>query len=193
MSRLAGVATLYLTDKLSWWLTVPLLAVPPLSILHELEHDLIHDQYFRRQRRLQDVLFLVIWLSKLSLNPWYRRRIHLRHHRFSGQKIDIEERLIGLGLPFGCACLSLPPFGSLLLLDQLRARMPRLSATASVFLSLPVYLPLLLLTYAGFGYLARPCLFGDPCTTCLPGVGRSPGICACSCCCRIPSGSSASF
>ncbi len=26
-----------------------------------------------------------IWVSKLSLNPWYRREIHLLHHKSSGQ------------------------------------------------------------------------------------------------------------
>ena len=36
---------------------------------------------------------------KQNLNPWARKELHIRHHRNSGQKTDIEERLIGLGLP----------------------------------------------------------------------------------------------
>ena len=46
---------------------------------------------------IQHAMFFVIWFAKLSLNPWYRRRIHLKHHLLSGQQTDIEERLIGLG------------------------------------------------------------------------------------------------
>ena len=91
------------------------------SFLHELEHDLIHNLYFRiirgeaadittknagdekieettkTNRRIQDFMFLCIWIIKLHGNPWFRRDLHLRHHRISGQKDDAEERLIGLG------------------------------------------------------------------------------------------------
>jgi hypothetical protein len=34
-------------------------------------------------------------------HPWFRRRMHLLHHRTSGQVEDFEERLIGNGMPFG--------------------------------------------------------------------------------------------
>lgn len=71
------------------------------SMLHELEHDLIHNLYFKSHRWIQDVMFFFIWISKLHGNPWFRRDLHLKHHIISGQTNDAEERLIGLGLPLG--------------------------------------------------------------------------------------------
>jgi fatty acid desaturase len=38
------------------------------SFLHELEHDLIHNLYFKKSI-MQDVMFFFIWLSKLHGNP----------------------------------------------------------------------------------------------------------------------------
>jgi hypothetical protein len=69
------------------------------SILHELEHDLIHNMYFKGSQVFQHIMFFFIWIAKQSTNPWFRKIIHLRHHILSGQVEDIEERLIGLGLP----------------------------------------------------------------------------------------------
>jgi len=83
------------------WYTATILMGLLISILHEMEHDLIHDQYFKHAKWVQDIMFYTIWLVKLSANPWVRRKLHLLHHRISGQINDIEERLIGLGLPFG--------------------------------------------------------------------------------------------
>ncbi len=94
------VATGFLLGVLPWWVAVPLMTLP-LSLLHELEHDLIHDLYLSGRKRAQDVLFLGIFLAKGSMDPWLRRVLHLRHHKRSGQKTDVEERLIGLGLPYG--------------------------------------------------------------------------------------------
>jgi fatty acid desaturase len=72
------------------------------SILHELEHDLIHHLYFKGRARVQDLMLAVIWLFKgNTVSPWYRRQLHLLHHRESGQSVDIEERLIGNGMPWG--------------------------------------------------------------------------------------------
>ena len=104
-----------------WWLAVPGIALG-LSILHELEHDLIHDLYFAQRPRLQDALFTGIWLAKMSLNPWSRRRLHRYHHKVSGQPEDIEERLIGLGLPWGFRrlLLSVLPAGSLVVVPAIR-------------------------------------------------------------------------
>ena len=100
-AALIGVfAALYLTGALPWWLAIPLITLP-LSLLHELEHDLIHDLYYRHRPGVQDAMFAGIFLAKMTMDPWTRRRIHLRHHRLSGQPADIEERLIGLGLPMG--------------------------------------------------------------------------------------------
>ena len=88
-----------------------------LSVLHELEHDLIHDLYFADRPWVQNLMFAGIWMAKMSLNPWARRRIHRYHHQVSGQPEDIEERLIGLGLPWGLQrlVLSVLPAGSVTL------------------------------------------------------------------------------
>jgi hypothetical protein len=116
------------------------------SFLHELEHDLIHNLYFKivrgeqydittknsvveekpvettkRNRRIQDFMFLFIWIIKLHGNPWFRRDLHLRHHRVSGQKDDAEERLIGLGTPIGWRRMALTshPMGGLISTDDI--------------------------------------------------------------------------
>jgi fatty acid desaturase len=140
LAGMAGVAAAYLAFGLTWWLAIPLLAVP-LSILHEIEHDLIHDLYFRRRRWVQTLLFTVIWFCKLGLNPWYRRDIHLKHHRDSGQATDIEERLIGLGLPLGWLRLfiALHPLGSVVLFPRLLRDAPDFRPVRMVLLSLPTY------------------------------------------------------
>lgn len=117
LALIALFAALYLTGVLSWWLTVPLITLA-LSLLHELEHDLIHDLYYRDRPGMQNALFAGIFLAKMSMDPWTRRTIHLRHHRLSGQPTDIEERLIGLGLPMGLRRLLitvLPVFTAILL------------------------------------------------------------------------------
>lgn len=157
------VAALYLQGLLSAWITVPVLALV-LSILHELEHDLIHDQYFRRRRWVQDGMFFVIWFLKQGLNPWYRRGIHLKHHRHSGQTIDIEERLIGLGLPLGLTRLivALHPPGSLLVFARIKREAPDFQPWKLFFLSLPTYAPFVLLTYAAVIYGVCAVGWGDP-------------------------------
>jgi fatty acid desaturase len=73
-----------------------------LSLLREIEHDLIHNLYFARRPFIQNLLMLAVWpfLGNLP-HPWYRRRIHLLHHRTSGHDEDLEERLIGNGMTFG--------------------------------------------------------------------------------------------
>jgi fatty acid desaturase len=141
LSAAVAMGGAYLTGGLRWWLAVPLIALP-LSILHEIEHDLIHDLYFRRRRWVQNVMFTVIWFCKLGLNPWYRRRIHLKHHRESGQTTDIEERLIGIGLPLGWLRLfiALHPLGSVAVFLRLLRDAPDFRPGRMVVLSLPTYL-----------------------------------------------------
>jgi hypothetical protein len=94
-------------------LTIALLT----SFLHELEHDLIHNLYFKKVHYIQDVMFFGIWIAKLHGNPWFRRDLHLKHHIISGQLDDAEERLIGLGIPFGFErmAVTMHPFGSLII------------------------------------------------------------------------------
>ncbi len=140
LAAMAAVTVFYLQGTLVWWLAIPLMAFP-LSILHELEHDLIHDMYFRDRPWVQNGMFLVIWFSKLSLNPWYRRRIHLKHHLVSGQEADIEERLIGLGLPFGLLRLfvTVHPMGGILLFPSIKRDVPDFQPLRLTLLSIPTY------------------------------------------------------
>ncbi|MFM7467417.1 MAG: fatty acid desaturase [Crocinitomicaceae bacterium] len=63
------------------------------SILHELEHDLIHGLYFKSSKLMTNVMFGVVWIFRpLTLNPWIRKYWHHHHHQHSGKVIDIEER-----------------------------------------------------------------------------------------------------
>ena len=96
----ATAAYYYLTGVAAWYVVVPVIAFAA-SLLHELEHDLIHNQYFKGQKWFQNFMFTMIWISKCHANPWWRRDIHHWHHRVSGQKNDIEERTIGLGMEIG--------------------------------------------------------------------------------------------
>jgi len=89
-------AHLYIQGSLHWSLTMVSMMFFG-SIMHELEHDIIHNLYFSKYPFIQDIMFAVIMLQKFHISPWYRKKLHLRHHIVSGQKEDIEERLIGLG------------------------------------------------------------------------------------------------
>jgi fatty acid desaturase len=72
------------------------------SILHEIEHDLIHFLYFRKRPFAHNLMMLGVWVFRGNVvHGWYRRGIHLNHHRASGRATDVEERLLGLGQPLG--------------------------------------------------------------------------------------------
>jgi len=44
-------------------------------------------------------MMAIVWLMRPStINPWYRRKIHLLHHKTSGTEQDLEERLVGNGI-----------------------------------------------------------------------------------------------
>ena len=112
LTAMLSLAAAYLHGALPALLVIPCSAFFA-SLLHELEHDLIHNLYFKgaAHKWVQDVLFFGIWVAKLSLNPWTRRGWHLLHHRRSGQVEDVEERLLGLGvknLPLRLASAVLP-------------------------------------------------------------------------------------
>ncbi|CAF0967131.1 unnamed protein product [Didymodactylos carnosus] len=111
---------LYLSNYISA-ISAILLTALPLSLLHELEHDIIHNLYFKQYRWIQNMMFVFIWLVKLHGSPWYRRQLHLKHHLLSGQTNDAEERLIGLGLApdYKRMAVSLHPFGGLLVSDDI--------------------------------------------------------------------------
>jgi len=91
------VATLYVRGDISAWLCIPLIAFLA-SIAHEIEHDTIHELYFREHAWMRHVICAMGWLLRPNApNPWIRKKMHLHHHRFSGRDEDIEEQLIGNG------------------------------------------------------------------------------------------------
>lgn len=104
---------LYSQGWIPWYLALPLAALP-LSVFHEIEHDLIHKQYFPGNKWMQDFFLATIWILKCAqeMSPFVRRDLHLYHHEQSGKVDDIEERLIGLGIqstPFRIANAFFPP------------------------------------------------------------------------------------
>jgi len=139
---------MYIQGALAWYWTIVLMGAF-VSILHELEHDLIHDMYFKEQKWVQHLMFAVIWASKVNANPWWRKPMHLKHHKTSGQLDDIEERLIGLGLPIGFKriAMTLSPFGAFLVMNQVGEdskkmnSLPGVSVIRTSILNLPVLLP----------------------------------------------------
>ena len=83
------------------WLSIPL-AAWFASLIHELEHDLIHYLYFRKRPIPHHLMLALGWLSRpLTINPWIRRRLHFHHHKHSGTESDIEERAITNGEHWG--------------------------------------------------------------------------------------------
>jgi len=100
----AGMITsgaLWYAGLLSPWISIPLSAFFA-SLIHELEHDLIHSLYFRHNRVAHNIMMALCWLTRpLTINPWIRRKLHLHHHKYSGTATDIEERAITNGEPWG--------------------------------------------------------------------------------------------
>lgn len=91
----------YMQGWLPAWACVPLTAMW-LSLLHELEHDLIHLMYFKQQPFLYNLMMAGVWLFRPStINPWTRRRLHMHHHKASGSESDLEERGITNGERWG--------------------------------------------------------------------------------------------
>jgi fatty acid desaturase len=114
------------------------------SFLHELEHDLIHQLYFRTKPIVQNVFMGLIWLFRGNLiSPWYRKLIHLLHHRESGQTEDIEERLIGNGEKWGFKrlLLTLDPGMSLLQFATFKKQLPQLFSIKQIlFATFPIFI-----------------------------------------------------
>ncbi|MEJ5104911.1 fatty acid desaturase [Chryseobacterium sp. MYb328] len=64
-----------------------------MGVLHEIEHDLIHWLYFKKQKPIHHFMLLSVWILRpLTINPWIRRTLHYHHHKFSGTLHDVEER-----------------------------------------------------------------------------------------------------
>merc|ERR1712137_924183 len=145
---MASVSALYIYGALPWYLAMPFMGIL-VSFMHELEHDLIHDMYFKDHKWVQHFMFAMIWASKLNANPWWRKPMHLKHHKTSGQVDDIEERLIGLGQPLGLVrfLITINPIGSYLVMNQVAKDSaalksePLLDIIKTSLLNLPVLLP----------------------------------------------------
>ena len=98
LSALIGVGVLYYLTIIPAWMCIILAAIAA-SISHELEHDLIHKQYFSNQPLMHNFMMLTVWLMRPNtISPWYRRKMHLHHHKTSGTQQDLEERLVGNGI-----------------------------------------------------------------------------------------------
>lgn len=151
LATAGALAWAYLAGHLPWWGAVLSIGLP-ISILHELEHDLIHNQYFKGRAAVQNAMLFVIWWAKLNASPWYRRELHLRHHRRSGQPDDAEERLIGLGVRAGLfrVLIALHPIFAGPMLPGLKRADPGFRVMWGIRQSMP--------TFALFGLV----LFGCP-------------------------------
>ncbi|MDR8017409.1 fatty acid desaturase [Ectopseudomonas guguanensis] len=143
-----GSAALYIGGHLPWWACL-LLNAFFASLTHELEHDLIHSMYFRKQPLPHNLMLALVWLARPStINPWVRRHLHLNHHKVSGSEADMEERAITNGEPWGIARLLMVGDNMMSsFIRWLRAKTPehrRLILTRT----LKVYAPLGLLNWA---------------------------------------------
>ncbi|MEP2653565.1 MAG: fatty acid desaturase [Paraglaciecola sp.] len=89
---------LYFIGVIPGWACI-ILGALSTSIAHEIEHDLIHQQYFKSNGVIYHFMMVMVWLIRPNtINPWYRKKIHLNHHKVSGTSQDIEERLVGNGI-----------------------------------------------------------------------------------------------
>lgn len=60
-STMIGLGSLYYYEILPAWLVILLIAMVA-SISHELEHDLIHRQYFSKMPLIHNFMMLMVWL-----------------------------------------------------------------------------------------------------------------------------------
>ena len=93
--------TLYVKGLIPAWLCIVLNALLT-SFIHELEHDLIHRLYFRKQPLAQNVMMLLCWLTRPGMpSPWLRRSLHFHHHKESGTDTDVEAWITTSGNRWG--------------------------------------------------------------------------------------------
>lgn len=94
-------AWLYIDGVMPAWLVIVGTAFWT-SLLHELEHDLIHWMYFRKNKPMHHLMMAGVYLFRpFTVNPWVRRHLHFHHHKNSGTETDLEERGITNGEPWG--------------------------------------------------------------------------------------------
>jgi len=146
-------AMFYLKRRIHWSIVIPLMALPG-SILHEIEHDLIHNLYFKGKQWMHHVMFVAIYFTKWSIPPWYRKFLHIRHHQESGTEKDIEERLIGLGRPLDFVrwALTFYPFSNVVIMEDLQEDNKDWSRHKLVFAGIPTVVPFTLLWHLFMGY-----------------------------------------
>lgn len=65
LAGMIGSAALYITGHMAWWACL-LLNAFFASLTHELEHDLIHSMYFRKQRLPHNLMMGLVWLARPS-------------------------------------------------------------------------------------------------------------------------------
>lgn len=101
IAAILGSAWAYYSGLFAWYVAIPVAAFW-MSLLHELEHDLIHMMYFRKNKFWNDFMLAGVWLFRPStISPWVRRRLHIHHHKVSGTETDLEERGITNGEKWG--------------------------------------------------------------------------------------------
>lgn len=101
IAGILATATAYYLGAIAWYVAIPVAAIW-MSFLHELEHDLIHSLYFRKDKFWNDFMMGGVWLFRPStISPWVRRRLHIHHHKYSGTESDLEERGITNGEKWG--------------------------------------------------------------------------------------------
>jgi hypothetical protein len=161
---------LYLMGNIGAWSAILWIAFWT-SILHELEHDLIHQLYFKQNGLMHHAMLLGVWLFRpLTLNPWMRRHLHYHHHKYSGTASDIEERGLNNGMAWGF--LRLITTADLLMAGALRTKSMRNEVRAlykqglftpaeivnlrrvTLLGFLPFGIPLHLIWYSFLGYYA---------------------------------------
>jgi fatty acid desaturase len=142
IAGMLGSAALYLGGVIPWWLCIPAVAIFA-SFTHELEHDLIHLMYFRKQPLPHNLMMALVWLCRPStINPWIRRHLHLHHHKHSGTETDLEERAITNGEHWGLRRFIMTGDGILAILLRLH-RAPNRKLRARMLLrGLAAYFPL---------------------------------------------------
>jgi len=100
-TAMAACITGYAAGWLPAWATIVLIAFS-CSIAHEIEHDVIHKQYYPGNRVMQNIIFVICLVMRpATVSPWVRRDMHLNHHRRSGMPDDFEEILISNGERIG--------------------------------------------------------------------------------------------
>ncbi|AOK30160.1 MULTISPECIES: fatty acid desaturase [Burkholderia] len=96
-----GSAYLYARGAIAWYVAL-IVATLATSLIHELEHDLIHLMYFKTKPWAYHLMMALCWLTRPgTINPWTRRRMHLHHHKVSGGESDLEEYGITNGERWG--------------------------------------------------------------------------------------------